>query len=571
MISRVVRLGVLLAMLVAFCCSIVSVAAAPAVQSGDLTILFNADTRPQIPILTFPVFPHEGLFMTCSGLGAESTVFLQLFVDRAFVQQENCDGTIEVHGLAGHEVEISAVDSLGVGPVFHLIAYGTDIAAPTGTPTAGPLPFGCTYPDSVFFSRSYELVLAGRFTWADGGGGFPFTTGGTALPLSLDDPTITDVTLQVRNNINGVNPFAPVAQIYDTGVLVEWWGFGAGFPASVRHEFVSPGPIDITLYNTPGFGTMTSDLCVFVGRALAPTPTPGTPTVTSTPSPTSTALPTPLPTYGNCITVSSSNVPGNNLITGSGDFYGRFWRIHERGQASVAFRAYQGSIFTTVNIVDYQWRQLTVHTTSVEWRSVTPFSIDICAPVPVGLPTVTPTINVFATPTNTRTQTPTRTATSTPGPTDTALPTATLPITCGTPGAEDTAECAILELLKTPPVIHTPIPVETPLPNITTAVAIICERDPCASAGAVGGALGSIIDELQANANAPACGDFQWETGFGGGSLFQLDAAEFAKGFCYMMDLTTPFRFWLRLLSVFFAAALAVSYYMKTMRRVGDV
>lgn len=578
--SRIRGCLILLSVLMAFCLPLVvaPVVASPASQSGTLTILFNADTRPQSPIYISSSFPHEGLFMTCSGLGSESSVYLQLFVDRVFVEEENCDGTIERHDLFGHEVEISAIDVLGIGPVFHLLAYGLDPSTtPTLTPTLEPLPFGCTYPDGVAFDRTYTLVLSGRFTWADGGGGFPFTTGGTTLPLDLDDPTITDVTMQVRNNVNGVNNFAPAAQIYDDSVLVETWQFGSGFPATVRHEFTTPGPIDIRLFQTPGFGVMTSDLCVFAGRDLLPTPTPSltpSPTLTGTVTNTPTTLPTPLPAYGSCVLITAAPVaPGAYQVTGSGDFFGRQWRIYT-GDLPVDLNvALSNGGFSSGGIATNEWNALSVHTSGVTWADVTPFVLQLCS-VPVPAPSLTPTVNVIGTLTPTRTATPTRTpsatasTTGTPTETFTPSPTATVPVTCETPGPhEDTAECAILELLKTPPALTTPSPVETARPNVETAVAIICERDPCASAGAVVGAIGGIIDELEENSTAPACGDFRWPEGFGGGPLFQLDAAEFASGFCAVMDLTAPFRFWLRLVSVFFAAALAISYYIKTMRR----
>lgn len=582
--SRMRLYGLLLIVVIALLVCPVAVppiVAAPSVQSGDLTILFNADTRPSVPIWQANPYPHEGIHMTCSLLGSESSVYLQLTVDGIMTSQEQCDGTIEAHGLAGHSVDISAQDILGVGPVFHLIAYGTDPSAtptptpggPTATPTDYPLgcsPFGVSGRHTSE-GYSWSLAYVSRHVW-------PYDTGsGSTLPyapLNADE-----IVIQLENVNTNNGGFSSYIMSDNSGANALTWHLIPGNPSvnllvngvnqTTRILHFPTGGGDTSVYE--------ADVCIWLVNFVGtPTPTP-TPTITATPTAvvTGTPLPTPLPSYGTCVLVNASLNSGVYAISVFSDMYLRHWRI-QTGNLPVTFSASSpdGSFLFDIN--DRDWKRLTLHTSFSIWTSTTPFSVSLCTPIPV-IPTLTATVNPFSTLTPTRTATATPTGTITPSvtgsPTNTGtpLPTSTPPGTCATPDSEDSAECAILELLKTPPVIETPVPVSTPVPNISTAVAIICERDPCASAGDVTETIGDIIVILEESSHAPNCMDFQWPSGIGGGTYFQLPEQDFAVGLCAFLDMSATLRAWMRVLSVFFFAMIGVKYYLMTMRRVGDV
>lgn len=584
MMSRSRMLGVLLILVMALLVCPVAVppiAAAPAAQSGTLTILFNADTRPQVPISQYNPFPHEGIHMTCSLLGSESSVYLQLTVDGILVQQEQCDGTIEWHGLFGHVVDISAQDFLGIGPVFHLIVYGTDLPiTPTVTGTAGPtatpagLPFGCTTPGGVPFGYYAHFVLAGHYT----SNLTNSPLGGFAFPLP-DNTNAGFVSVQwVNATFAG---FAGRYNLFDApgGTLLESVDMHVNQNPLGRWAAVGDY---VTFSTLPGYtaGPVEADFCFWYYYPVTiPSPTPvgastNTPTP-STPTVTGTMLPTAPPTYGQCVLVHAQLTGAFYTINANGDFYQRQWRI-ELGELPIQFSAVFDLGSASVEIDHREWQAVQVHTRSVAWLSnLGPFSIRLCLATPI-ISTIVPTVNIL-TPTVTRTPIPTRTGTitpsTTPSPTNTGtpLPTSTPPGSCATPGSEDEAECAILELLKTPPVIETPVPLSTPVPNIATAVAVICERDPCASAGDVTDTIGELIVILEASSHAPNCLDFRWPPGFGGSTWFQVPEQDFAVGFCAFLDMSVTLRAWMRVLSVFFFAMIGVKYYLMTMRRVGDV
>lgn len=584
---RYFRRSSIVALVVSLLLSFASVLPAGA-QSGSLTILFNADTRPQVPIAQFNPFPHEGIHMTCSLLGSESTTYLQLTVDGIMTSQENCDGTIEAHGLAGHSVDISAQDVLGVGPVFHLIVYGLDPSAtptftpsPSITPTPSGLPFGCTTPGGIPFGHYAVFVASGHFTsieTSDPSSGFVF-------PLP-DATNVAYVSAQWANINHGglagrYNSFdAPGGTLISSRDM-----YDAFFPGS---RWVDTGT-HITFSTVPGFvpSPIEADFCFWYYYPDAiPTPTPIA-AATATPAVTNTPLPTPLPSYGSCVLINASLSDSIYSVNGTGDFFGRYWRIYS-GILPVQLTTTTPLGGSAGGITTREWLALSEHTTSVRWSSVNSFVLQLCS-VPAVPPTITATSNPFATltatrtATATRTSTATRTATATATATGTATSTPTIPPTCLTPENEDSGECVIINQQQTqialqltqiaisnPPSPIIPALVDTPVPDISTAVAFICERDPCATGALLADAVGDIVIQLQQNADAPDCmvafADLPDTTG-----AFALDMSGVGPPFCAVMDMTTYYREWSRNLSVFFSFLLAYSYYKATARRLGDV
>lgn len=212
------------------------------------------------------------------------------------------------------------------------------------------------------------------------------------------------------------------------------------------------------------------------------------------------------------------------------------------------------------------------------------------APTPMAtrtpLPTRTPSATRTPGPTLPATATPTLVATRTPPPTNTAQPTAPRVVYCEnvTAADENYGECQVLweertqtSLMETAaalPENGTPAPFGTALvaptqeANMGTAVAALCEREPCASASEVYSGAGRIIEGLAAASSAPACGSIAFpSTGDG----WNLDGSGINRSFCALLDWTAGIREWTRIASVLFFAFLLYRYIIATMRRMGDV
>lgn len=342
----------------------------------------------------------------------------------------------------------------------------------------------------------------------------------------------------------------------------------------------------------PGTADISFLLCHdAVVETSTPTPTL-TPTSTSTPTflPTATNLPTPLPNQGTCVLLGATNTGTQYLLHRVGDLFGYTFRISTPlgPEQTIAVDALAIDGTTVHNDINNNvFYAINRHTVYVDWSDSAFFGVQLCSGVTVP-PTRTP-LPPFSTLSPTATSTPTSTPTGTLLPTSTStatytpVPTPTTPPTCLTPENEDSGECTIINLQQTQIALQQtqiaqgnlatvviPTSAATPEPNIAGAIGIICERDPCASIGVVSDGVSQIIDKLQANQEAPDCSAaFADLPDTGGG--WALDMAGVAAPFCAVVEMTTYYREWLRVISVFFSALMAYGYYKLTMRRMGDV
>lgn len=573
-------------------------------QSGDLTILFNADTRPAVPIMQFNPYPHEGIFATCSGLGAESSVYLQISVDGVMSSQQQCDVSIELHGLAGHSVDISAQDILGVGPVFHLLVYGTDPSAtptptstgPTATPTDYPLgcsPFGVS-GRAPADGYSWSLEYSGRHTW-------PYSSTGPGDTVPIPPINADEVVIQLENVNTNNGGFSSYVLSDNSGVNALVWHLVPGNPEV--NLLVSGVNQETRFYHFPTGGGDTSiyeaDVCIwsvdFVGT---PTPTLSpTSTATATAFVSPTPLSTPLPSYGSCVLINAVFNDTAYMINGTGDFFGRYWRIYS-GNLPVQLTVTTPLGGSAGGIATRDWLALSEHSTFVRWSSVNPFVLQLCS-IPAVPPTTTATINPVATLTPTLTPTPTRTATSTPtgtltpsstptaSNTPTVVPSTTPNATCLTPAGEDEAECIIIGLEQTQialqqtmaaPVL-TPLPLDittsTPVFNevaVSTVVAALCTKDPCYNLQKFRDTVTVSLD-IFAQVDSSQCHQLAFPFDFGSGqfSIGPEMATTFGDTVCWFVELTTPIRNIMRFLSVIGVFFMLWQYYTRTMRRLGDV
>lgn len=570
------RFSAVLVVLTAFLLPVGFVSAAPVRQTyPDPVVLFSGTVDAGATVYTSGSFGYDEIFVTCTNVGTAAAHFTIWIDGGATAYSADCDGFQDVLSVMGHDVQVVTYAPFLPTQVT-IIVYGVN--APTPTPTPGGLPFGCTMPGVGNpngwgeVDRTYTLVLAGNYSFAN----YPSVN---LLPWSISENNV-DILVEYMT-LGGTATTSEIEQYnYANGSLVSFFGFfGNSIPVSKHLFTASTAVYEVGLSVAPGY-TANSNLCVFVGTLTAGgTPTPS-PTATNTPTITPSPVGTAPPAYGNCILVTA----GSGGISFSGDMYGRQWRVYERPTeptSTVTVHVSQVVGSTTLLINDTSWRALSVHTTGVTWTAEGgSFVLQVCAAPAVPPPTLTPTPGLFLTPSATFTPTATATGTITPTntptvtQTPTAVPTSTPPPTCLTPGPhEDSAECAILELLQTPPAVTIPAPYVSPVPNFSTAIAVICERDPCATLGDVGDRVRDIYDVLHDHQDAPPCDAIEIPELYNAppGGEFKLPQAQVAQGFCAFIDWMEPIRRSMRAFSLVVLLFVFARYLVLTARRMGDV
>lgn len=438
----------------------------------------------------------------------------------------------------------------------------TVIPSATSTPSITPTPaITCVDVASdgffeVFVDTSYEgWIVSGN---ADGGG-IDLWTSNVARARRWSSGVFSDTLTPTSAN----NP--PFFQPHGPGYY-----FG---PANVNHSY-------------------TLTFCSGIGSSSTPTPTL---------SPTVTVPPTPTTQPGlACVTYMSSGSPP--LVFVPGDQFGkqvRGYPIPVEGEISIDVHLVGGS--TTVAHLDTgAYYSIGLHTTSMSFSSSNgaSFFIQLCSSAPASTPTITSTPGVFGTPTYTRTPTSTPTSTNTPTgtilpsstptvtPTPTDDPTPTLISTCLTPESEDSAECVLIGIGQTQVALQQTLvaPYSTPGPltpvitrvppsgSASTVVAALCSKDPCYNLMRMNEiATGSLTVFTLADDNVCRAPTFPFAFGtglFGIGNYIQVG---FGNTICWFIDTTTPVRNIMRFLSIIGVFFMLYKYYVRTVRRLGDV
>lgn len=461
-------------------------------------------------------------------------------------------GTVELQVNPGLPVAlITGASSVEVWQGLTPSYTPTSTVSPTPslTPSATAVPSGCVTVSSVVIGSHHQIVFPDTGTTLHGGDIYGWSV--RSLDQAFD--------LNVFSGAGGSG--SVVVHAIDSTV----------FEVINLHG----GSFSMNSYIPFGGQAFTVEYCTFSVATATPTVTPS-PTVTA--SPTRTPLPSPLPSQGVCTAYSALGSGEAFYRRLNGNFQGYTMRILtglDTGPVQVEALLISGaSQFATVD--QYSFLAVNVSTVYLEWTADHAFTFQLCTGVTVS-PTRT-AAPVLGTATATRTPTPTSTTTPTGSPvaTLTLVPTPTLVPTCLTPVSEDAAECTIIDLLQTQiaaqvgPTVATPIVAATPVPNFQTAVAIVCEVDPCASLSVVSEGVHQVVQKLQQHQNAPDCASVTIP-GFGGSGPWALPSEGVGVGFCAFIDWTENIRGYLRALSLFFIGFIAVRYAMRTSRRLGDV
>lgn len=553
-------------------------------QSGpfQFTVIFNADTRPAVPIYQSNPYPHEGMFVTCSGLGSNSSVQLQVTVN-GVTTTGMCDVSIELHSLAGASVDISAQDTLGIGPIFHLLAYGLD-AYSTPTPSIPtPTPPPCIIVASTVIGSHHQITFpASGFTYWNVDAYHWSVRARPGYPGLAAD-------FHIWQSLGGTGTHSQVVFTSSAWTLIPTHGLS----------------VSSNSYIPTGGQPFAMELCFAdlvtptVTPTNTPSPTPGgtlTPTNTLTPVNTPTDLPEPtLPPNLACLVQPSILVGAQYQVNATGDKFGqqvRAYPIPFEGYINIAVVLFSGT--TNARLVNTGFQLVDLHTTSLRFTSSNnrPFSVQWCTVIAATTSTAVPTISSFATftpsPTETSTGTltpsPTQTRTNTPVPSNT--PTRTAVTTCLTPAGEDTAECVIIGLQLTQIALQqtmaAPIPTPAALtPVITraensgsfsTVVAVACTKDPCYNIVRMNDLVKDSLTLFTAVDNS-VCSvpsfPFAFGTGlFGIGNYVEVG---FSNAVCWVIDITTSIRTIMRFLSVVAVFFMLYKYYIRTVRRLGDV
>lgn len=545
----------------------------------------------------FVLFVPSSVFaQSCGGLPGESRLLVDTYAaSGTYVFSPTPDPAIcyffHSLGSATYTVTLGSAnypqtgDVYFTGNLFDGVITGPDavelwqvlpISTPTATASATPGAGGCyTYTSSNVIVEEYGGGTASVVT---NSAPFPYEIAGVYEPgvVFLGDFIGWTIVLHDQNLYISFNP-------------------GGQVHMSTNHTIA----VNTVSMFPNGVNPFVFDLCPPVAPAtITPTPTL-TSTATPTFLPTATYLPTPLPNQGTCVLLGATNTGTQYLLHRSGDLFGYTFRISTPlgAEQTIAVDALAIDGTTVHNDINNNvFYAINRHTLYVDWSDSAFFGVQLCSGVTIT-PTRTPlppfgTLTPSRTPTSTLTATPTPIGTLTPSivptstPTRTPMPTPTRPSNCATPDNEDSGECALidgqqtqiaLELTMvavpgTPSIAEIPTPTDISFETISTAIAAVCTKDPCYNLKKFQEIGTSSLDVfINADNNTCHAPSFPFEFGSGDFAIGSYMQFGFSKAVCWVIDVTTPIRIIMRALSVLGIFFMLWKYYIKTMRRLGDV